>query len=105
MTNFADLRALVSGPVFLPGDDGYVEEVAAFAMRHVHTPDAAVGVASPADVVATVRFARDHGVPVRVQSTGHGASAPIEGDILVTTKRLDSVVIDPTGRTATIGGG
>jgi hypothetical protein len=71
----------------------------------VHRPDVVVGAADAADVVEAVRFARELGLPVRVQSTGHGALYPIRGGLLITTKRLDAVTVDASARTATFGGG
>jgi hypothetical protein len=62
-------------------------------------------VATAADVVEAVRFARDEGLPVAVQATGHGASHVIDSGVLVVTRRLDAVVVDPHARTATIGAG
>ncbi|CAN5165094.1 FAD-binding oxidoreductase [soil metagenome] len=105
MTDFTSLRPLVSGPVFLPTDDGFAEEAAGFNLAIVHHPDAVVGAASAEDIAAVVRFAREHGLRVRVQATGHGAEAPITGGILVTTKRLDTLSIDAGPRLATVGAG
>jgi FAD/FMN-containing dehydrogenase len=42
---------------------------------------------------------------VSVQSTGHGAHAPVTGGLLVSTRRLGAVSVDPATRTATVGGG
>lgn len=103
MTDFGSLSTRVSGPVLLPGDEGYADEVAGFISRVSHHPDAVVGATSAADVAATVRFARENALTVRVLATGHGSSAQVEGGILVRTSRLDSIEID--GNLATIGAG
>ncbi|MFI7420437.1 hypothetical protein [Nonomuraea sp. NPDC049684] len=69
----------VKGPVFLPGDPGYAEEAEGFDRSVVHHPAVIVGAAGAGDVVAAVRFARDHGLGVAVQATGHGVGPPPTG--------------------------
>ena len=97
MTDFSELASRISGPVLTPADEGFGEEVAAHNLAIVHLPDVVVGAADAADVVEAVRFGREHGLPIRVQTTGHGALYPIRGGLLVTTKRLDGVVVDARG--------
>ena len=60
-----------------------------------------------ADVVAAVRQARDQGLTIGICSGGHSwAQNHIrDGGILIDLSRLDSIVIDPAQRTATIGPG
>jgi FAD binding domain-containing protein/berberine-like enzyme len=62
---------------------------------------------SPADVVEVVAFARDAGLRVAPQGTGHGASAlgPLDDTILVKLHRLRGVSIDPEARTARAAAG
>jgi hypothetical protein len=105
MTDITALRSRVAGPVLGPEDPGFADEVAGFNLVLINTPDVAVGASSTADVVAAVRYARDLGLPARVQATGHGASAAITDGVLITTRRLDTVSIDAATRTATIGAG
>ncbi|TWD82281.1 FAD/FMN-containing dehydrogenase [Kribbella amoyensis] len=99
------LRGEVSGPVLGPGDEGFTEEVAAQNTAVLHTPDVAVGVTSEEDVAAVVRIAAASGTPVRVLATGHGSATPVTGGILVTTRRLGGVTVDPETRIAHIGAG
>ncbi len=101
----AALTERVSGPVCVPGDTGFGAEIAAHNLATTHRPDVAVGATSAEDVVGTVRVAREHGYPIHVQNTGHGADAPIVGGVLLSTRRLDQLSIDPTTRIATIGAG
>lgn len=60
-----------------------------------------------ADVVAAVRQAWDQGLTIGICSGGHSwAQNHIRDDgMLIDLSRLDSIVIDPTGGTATIGPG
>ncbi len=99
------LAETVEGPVLRPGDEGYAEEVAAFNVSRQHTPDVVVAARSADDVAAAVRWAGEHGLPVGVQATGHGAVVPITGGVLVSTRGLDEVTIDPERRTARVGAG
>jgi hypothetical protein len=99
------LQADVAGPVLQPGDDGYAEEIAGFNLALTHSPDLVVGASCTADVVAAVRYAAQHGLPVGVQATGHGVSALVDHGLLVTTSRLQDLVVDPVDRTVTVGAG
>jgi len=95
----------VSGPVHAPGDPGYAPELAGFNLAVQHSPELVVGAADAADVLQAVRFARERGMRVAVQSTGHGAHDAVTSGLLVTTRRLDAVDVDPGTRTATVGAG
>ncbi len=102
------LKALadrVGGPVLVAGDPGFADEVSCFNTAVVNTPDVVVGAASESDVVEAVRYAQQNGLPVRVQATGHGAHVPVTDGMLVTTRRMDRVAIDPATKTATVGAG
>jgi hypothetical protein len=105
MVDVAPLRARVSGPVLVPADDGFAEEVLPWLRTFTHTPDVAVGAASASDVVEAVAFARANGLAVRVQGTGHGSDEAIADGVLILTRRLNQVSIDPLTRIATLGAG
>ncbi|TJZ53125.1 FAD-binding oxidoreductase [Streptomyces piniterrae] len=64
-----------------------------------------VGAAGADDVAAAVRFARDHGLPIAVQATGHGLSAATDGGLLISTRRMTGVHVDPKARTARVEAG
>jgi FAD/FMN-containing dehydrogenase len=91
--------------VLEPGDAGYEEEVAGFNAAIEHRPEVVVGARSTDDVVHAVRFARARRLRVAVQSTGHGAAASLQGGLLVTTRRIDRVVVEPAQRRAVAGAG
>jgi hypothetical protein len=103
--DIVDLRAHVAGPVLTPQDEGFADEVASWIRTFAHTPDVAVGATSTADVVAAVKFATAHGLPVRVQATGHGSHAAITDGVFILTHRIDAVSIDPAQRLAIVGAG
>jgi FAD/FMN-containing dehydrogenase len=99
------LAETVAGRVLRPGDEGYADEVAAFNVSRQHTPDVVVAARSADDVAAAVRWAGEHGLPVGVQATGHGAVVPITNGVLISTRALDEVTIDTERRTARVGAG
>ncbi|BBC36356.1 hypothetical protein SGFS_076500 [Streptomyces graminofaciens] len=93
------------GLVLEPGDVGYEDEVAGFQTGFAQRPYVVVGAASAAEVAAAVGYAAGAGQPVRVQATGHGLPGAYEGGVLVTTRRMDGVEIDPVARTARVAAG
>ena len=112
-TSRPDLSTLASrttGPVIPRDQPGFAEALSGFNTAIVHSPDAVVVVETADDVVETVRFARESSaagghVPVRALATGHGGYAPVESGIIVATRGLTGVAIDPVARTATFGSG
>ena len=99
------LREQCVGPVMLGTAEAAGAEVAGFNLAVTHRPVAVVGAANAQDVVAAVRWATEHGLGVAVQATGHGAIAPVTEALLVSTRRMDQVNVDPTSRRATFGAG
>jgi FAD/FMN-containing dehydrogenase len=95
----------VSGSVWARGDAGLAEEVACFNTAVVHDPDVVVAAENAGDVALAIGYAREHGLPVHVQATGHGAFAPVTRGVLVSTRRMAAVSVDPAAREARIGAG
>lgn len=101
-----DLLDGVVGPVLRPGDDGYDAELAGFDLSVHHHPAIVVGAGGAADVLAALRHATTRGLGVAVQATGHGPTVPAGDDtLLITTRRMDGVRVDPVARTAWIEAG
>jgi hypothetical protein len=96
------LRAAIAGQVFVPGEDGYDQSRQAWNLVADRRPAAVVVVESADDVVHAVRFARDHGMRIAPQGTGHGAAPlePLDGAMLLRTTRMRKVRIDPATSTA-----
>ncbi|MEV1203457.1 FAD-binding oxidoreductase, partial [Microbispora rosea] len=99
------LRGQVAGRVLAPGQDGFEEEAAGFNLAVRHRPAVIVAARVAGDVAAAVRLAAAHGLPVAVQSTGHGAVQAADGAVLISTRAMREVVVDPAARTATIEAG
>src|SRR3954469_12027804 len=90
----------LKGPVFRPDGDGYDTERAGFQAGVPERPELVVGATRPEDVAAAVAYAAGQGLPVGVRATGHGLDVPTTGGVLVSTRRMDGVRIDPDARTA-----
>lgn len=97
-----ELARRVSGPVLLPGDDGYDAERIGYQTLVAHRPAVVVGATGAEDVRLAVEFAAAHALPVAVQATGHSPHPAADGGVLVTTGRMAGVRVDPVGRTARI---
>ncbi len=98
------LRPALTGDLVLPGDDGWDRARTPWNGTD-QQPVAVVRAAGVDDVVATVRFAAQAGVPVAVQPRGHGATRAVDGCILLRTGELDELAVDVAARTARIGAG
>ncbi|MFF4058454.1 FAD-binding oxidoreductase [Streptomyces sp. NPDC001668] len=81
------------------------DEVTSFQTGFALKPDLVFPVRSPEDVVAAVRHAGDARLPVSVLATGHGLPGAVEGGVLISTRHMDRVVVDPGARTARVQAG
>ncbi|MEU8028367.1 FAD-binding oxidoreductase [Streptomyces sp. NPDC049099] len=88
-----------------PGDAGYDDELAGFQLGFAQRPAVIVPARSAADVVAAVRYAAAQGLPVGVQATGHGLPGGYDGGMLVTTRRMNGIGVDPGARTVRVRAG
>jgi FAD/FMN-containing dehydrogenase len=88
-----------------PGDAAYASESAPFNLAVTHAPDAVAAVRSTDDAVDAVKQAREQGLQVSVQATGHGAHAAVDSGVLVATQGLDEVRVDPETDEAVVGAG
>ncbi|MBW0106277.1 FAD-binding oxidoreductase [Pseudonocardia sp. KRD291] len=104
-TALAALVVAVEGPVLEPTDPGYAEEVSGFNAAYLPSPAVVVGATRPADVAAAVRHAAATGRRVSVQATGHGLLGDLNGTVLVSTRRMTGLSVDPAARTARVEAG
>ncbi|MBV8948798.1 MAG: FAD-binding oxidoreductase [Solirubrobacterales bacterium] len=102
-SDLRSLRAAMAGTVVGPADAGWDAARQAWALAVDQQPAAVALPESAADIVAIVNFARERGLRVAPQATGHNAH-PLEhrlaNAILVKTERMRAVDIDPTNRRA-----
>jgi FAD binding domain len=105
-----DLQSLsrsLDGQAVLPGDETWDRARQAWNLAVDQHPAAVAHAADAADVARIVDFARQHGLRVAVQATGHGAGAigSLQDAILLKTDRMTGVEIDPSARRARIQAG
>lgn len=107
VTDIHALRDRVAGQVVLPGDDSWDEARQAWNLAADQRPAAVVFPESAEDVVAVVELARELGLRVAAQGTGHAALplGPLEGTILVKTSRMRAVEVDPSASRARVEAG
>ncbi|GAA3389279.1 FAD-binding oxidoreductase [Cryptosporangium minutisporangium] len=101
----SSIQDSVRGQVWLPGDPGF-DTARRPWNRAVEQPVTAVVEAADADdVAAVVRYARSAGLGVSTQPNGHGATGRTDGTILLRTRLLSTVEVDPVARRARVGAG
>lgn len=100
-----ELQLLVRGLVYAPGDASYESEAAAFNLATRHTPDLVLTAVNADDVVAAVKWASARDMSISVQSTGHGAANAITDGLLISTRYMLELSIDPDEQTARVGAG
>ncbi|MFH8973770.1 bagremycin/ferroverdin biosynthesis FAD-dependent oxygenase BagG/FevA2 [Streptomyces sp. NPDC017890] len=101
----AELSERLRGRVLLPKDNDFAPELDGFNQITEHSPDLMAVVAGADDVREAVSFAAARGMPIAVQATGHGPSTAADGGLLINTRRMRGVRIDPVARTARVEGG
>lgn len=85
--------------IFYPGDTGYDDERSGFQTGLRHEPQVIFAVENARDVEQAVHHAETRGLDHTVHTTGHGLTTPATG-VLISTRRMNNVEIDPTTRTA-----
>ena len=101
------LRAALNGPVLVPGDTGYDVERRVWNGMIDRHPAVIAQCRGVADVVAAVRFAREHELPICVRGGGHGVDgkAMADGALAIDLSLMNAVWVDPAARRAVVQGG
>ena len=104
MTSMETGRAL---RVLRPDSPDWDEARRAWNLAVDQHPEAVVLAESAADVVDAVAYARENGLRVAVQGTGHGAASlgPLAGTLLLRTERMRGVQVDAGARVARVEAG
>lgn len=106
-TDLAEFRVRMRGEVLRPGDAGYDEARRIWNGMFDKKPAVIARCTGAADVIAAVKFARDHGLEIAVRSGGHsmsGQSVCDEG-MMIDLSRINGVRVDVARRTVRAGGG
>ena len=100
-TPYEELAAALRGDLITPGDPGYGEARAVYnAMIDKH-PAAVARCRDVADVIACVRFGREHGVEIAVRGGGHNAAGLGVWDdaLVIDLSLLRSTTVSPETHT------
>lgn len=100
------LAETLDGTLFLPQDDGWHEAASPWNRAIVQRPAAVAVPAHVADVQRIMQAARDAGLGVAVQPSGHGPhGGDLQDCILIRTNSFDELVVDAESGTARVGAG
>jgi len=102
-----ELDARCAGAVFTADDDGWDAARQAWNLAVDQRPAAVALPVDGDDVASIVGYARENGLRVAAQGTGHNAAAiaSLENTILVSTQRMRGVEIDHAAETARVQAG
>jgi FAD binding domain/Berberine and berberine like len=107
MADIDALREKFRGPVITADDDGYDEARRVYNGMHDRRPKVLVQAVDEADVIAAVRFARESDLELAVRGGGHSVPGygTCDDGLVLDLGRTKYVRVDPSGRTARVGGG
>ena len=96
-----DFAAILRGPVLRQGDSGYDEPRKLFNGMIDRRPALIAKCAGAADVIAAVRFARDHNLIVSIKGGGHSVTgnAVCDGGLMIDPSLMKSIRVDPAALT------
>lgn len=103
----SDLRPLLRGEVIAPTDAAYDTARGLYYTGFDRRPSVIARPADTEDVAATIRYARQHALPLAVKCGGHSVAghSVIDDALVLDLSRLKGVEIDVEGRTAWAQGG
>src|SRR5450755_1097895 len=92
------LRAIVRGAVLCSGQDGYDAARTVPNAMIDRRPVAIARCTGAADVIACVRFARDHDLVVAVRGGGHSVAGKsvCDGGLMIDLSTMKGIRVDPS---------
>ncbi|SEP18268.1 FAD/FMN-containing dehydrogenase [Halogranum amylolyticum] len=102
-----DFRETLRGTLVQPHDKGYHEARAVWNGTIDRHPAVITKCAGTADVIAAVKFAREHDLEIAVRGGGHNVAgtAVCDDGIVIDLSEMRAVWVDPRARTARVQGG
>jgi hypothetical protein len=102
-----ELRQTMRGALIAPGDRAYDEARRVWNGMIDKHPALIAQCEDTADVIAAVRFAREHQIALSVRSGGHNVAgkALCDGGLVIDLSRMRGVHVDPDARTVRVQGG
>src|SRR5918992_276496 len=106
-TAVAELRAGFRGLIVERGDPSYDDDRKIWNGSISRRPALIVSCAGVADVIAAVKFGREHGLPVAIRSGGHSFPGLSVADdaLMIDLSPMKGVRVDPEARTARVQAG
>jgi FAD/FMN-containing dehydrogenase len=104
---WAQLARQLKGALLRPGDPGFAAYASPNNLRYASVLPAGIAVCANAqDVSASIRWAREFGVPLVARSGGHsyGGYSTTTG-LMIDVARMNTIVYDASTGIATMGGG
>ena len=100
-------RPQLRGPLLLPGDVGFEDSRTVWNAMIQKRPAAIARCLGVADVVAGVRFAREHGVPLAIKGGGHNIAglAVVDGGLVLDMGLMRGVRVEPATRMLSVQAG
>lgn len=99
------LRRSFGGSLILPDEERFDAVRKPWNLSVEQRPAAVAGPANLDDLRLLLSAARDVGLTVAVQPSGHGASGDLEGAILVRMDRFDELEVDHAAHSVRVGAG
>jgi len=95
------------GTLIGPGDAGYDEARELFNAMFDKRPALIARCADADDVAATIRFAREHDLPLAIRAGGHNGAGlgSVDDGVVCDLSLLKEITVDPSTREVRIGGG
>jgi FAD/FMN-containing dehydrogenase len=102
---FTEFRSQLHGTLLEPHEPGFNAATQGWGLGHQHHPKAVLLARDTANVVSAVQFAKAKGLPIAVQSTGHGFVRAAKNALLINVSQLEQIVVDPIAQTAKVQAG
>ena len=104
---YPDLATALRGDLITPGDAGYDQARAVYNAMIDKYPAAVARCRDTADVMACVRFARQHGVEIAVRGGGHsvGGFGVRDGALVIDLSLMRGTTVSPENHTVRADGG
>jgi FAD/FMN-containing dehydrogenase len=102
-----ELGEVFSGQLIGPEDAAYGEARTVFNAMIDRRPALVARCAGADDVARTIRFAREHDLPLAIRGGGHngGGLGVVDDGVVCDLSLLRTVKLDPASRTVEVGGG
>ncbi len=106
-TSIDALCSAVRGPVITPGDDAYDDARGVWNAHIDRRPALIARCTGTADVIAGIRFAGEHDLPVAVRGGGHSFAGfgTCDGGLVLDLGAMNGVRVDLVAQRATVQGG